>query len=228
MLLGVVLRGLFIPTSLEAGSSRGPPDHQGGGCTLKRRSAGGTPRDRVAGGRAGVADRGGHGSGRRERPRLLKLAGAMPWPRDWRGWSRYTRSLRHARHPTPPNPPLPTANQQQSVGWSQARGPAPPRGSCWPALGGRPTAYGASYASSTERIAAVDGWLHNYIHHRRHQAIGRQTPSNRSNNLLGLTRSAPGLELNTAATPPTTKAPPAASAGSPATSPRASAAAPAS
>jgi transposase InsO family protein len=46
-------------------------------------------------------------------------------------------------------------------------------------------AYGAIYSSSTERTAALDGWLWTYNHRRRHQAIGRQTPINRSNNLLG-------------------------------------------
>ena len=46
-------------------------------------------------------------------------------------------------------------------------------------------AYGAIYASSAERTAALDGWLWHYNHRRRHQAIGRQTPSTRLNNLLG-------------------------------------------
>jgi transposase InsO family protein len=46
-------------------------------------------------------------------------------------------------------------------------------------------AYGAIYASSTERTAALDGWLHHYNHHRRHQAIGRQPPIDRLNNLRG-------------------------------------------
>jgi transposase InsO family protein len=46
-------------------------------------------------------------------------------------------------------------------------------------------AYGAIYASSAERTAALDGWLWTYNHQRRHQAIGRQTPINRVNNLLG-------------------------------------------
>jgi transposase InsO family protein len=46
-------------------------------------------------------------------------------------------------------------------------------------------AYGAIYASSTERTAALDGWLHHYNHHRRHSAIGRQPPITRLNNLLG-------------------------------------------
>jgi transposase InsO family protein len=46
-------------------------------------------------------------------------------------------------------------------------------------------AYGAIYASSTERAAALDGWLFRYNHHRRHSAIGRQPPVDRLNNLLG-------------------------------------------
>ena len=44
---------------------------------------------------------------------------------------------------------------------------------------------GAVYASSAERAAALDGWLWHYNHQRRHQAIGRQTPITRLNNLLG-------------------------------------------
>ena len=46
-------------------------------------------------------------------------------------------------------------------------------------------AYGAIYGSSAERTAALDGWLWTYNHRRRHQAIGRETPINRANNLLG-------------------------------------------
>jgi transposase InsO family protein len=46
-------------------------------------------------------------------------------------------------------------------------------------------AYGAIYASSQERTAALDGWLWHYNHRRRHQALGRQTPITRLNNLLG-------------------------------------------
>jgi transposase InsO family protein len=46
-------------------------------------------------------------------------------------------------------------------------------------------AYGAIYASNRERTAALDGWLFTYNHHRRHQALGRQTPITRLNNLLG-------------------------------------------
>jgi transposase len=45
-------------------------------------------------------------------------------------------------------------------------------------------AYGAIYASSKERTAALDGWLWHYNHRRRHQALGRQTPITRLNNLL--------------------------------------------
>jgi transposase InsO family protein len=46
-------------------------------------------------------------------------------------------------------------------------------------------AYGAIYGSSAERTAALDGWLWTYNHRRRHQAIWRQTPISRVNNLLG-------------------------------------------
>jgi transposase InsO family protein len=46
-------------------------------------------------------------------------------------------------------------------------------------------AYGAIYASSTERNAALDGWLWHYNHHRKHSALGRQPPITRLNNLLG-------------------------------------------
>jgi len=46
-------------------------------------------------------------------------------------------------------------------------------------------AYGPIYASSAERIAALDGWLWHYNHHRRHSALGHQPPINRLNNLLG-------------------------------------------
>ena len=46
-------------------------------------------------------------------------------------------------------------------------------------------AYGAIYAITPRRTAALDGWLWRYDHHRRHQALGRQTPITRLNNLLG-------------------------------------------
>ena len=46
-------------------------------------------------------------------------------------------------------------------------------------------AYGAIYGSTAERTAALDGWLWHYNHRRPHQAIGRQTPAARLNNLLG-------------------------------------------
>lgn len=45
-------------------------------------------------------------------------------------------------------------------------------------------AYGAIYRDSAERTAALDGWLWTYNHRRPHQAIGRQTPITRMNNLL--------------------------------------------
>jgi transposase InsO family protein len=46
-------------------------------------------------------------------------------------------------------------------------------------------AYGPIYATSRERTAALDGWLWRYNHHRRHSALGRQTPITHLNNLLG-------------------------------------------
>jgi transposase InsO family protein len=45
-------------------------------------------------------------------------------------------------------------------------------------------AYGAIYASSAQRTAALDGWIYRYNHHRRHAGIGRETPITRLNNLL--------------------------------------------
>ena len=44
---------------------------------------------------------------------------------------------------------------------------------------------GALYPNSTERTAALDGWLWTYNHRRRHSAIGHQPPIQRLNNLLG-------------------------------------------
>ncbi|HEX7298528.1 MAG TPA: IS481 family transposase [Solirubrobacteraceae bacterium] len=46
-------------------------------------------------------------------------------------------------------------------------------------------AYGAIYATTTQRTRALDGWLWHYNHHRRHSALGRQPPITRLNNLLG-------------------------------------------
>ena len=45
-------------------------------------------------------------------------------------------------------------------------------------------AYGATYRTSQERTAALDGWLWHYNHHRRHAALGHQPPVTRTN-LLG-------------------------------------------
>jgi transposase InsO family protein len=42
-------------------------------------------------------------------------------------------------------------------------------------------AYGAIYASSSERTSALDGWLWHYNHRRRHSALGRQPPVSRTN-----------------------------------------------
>jgi transposase InsO family protein len=48
-------------------------------------------------------------------------------------------------------------------------------------------AHGAIYGSSSERTAALDGWLWHYNHRRRHSALGHQPPVARINrtNLLG-------------------------------------------
>jgi transposase InsO family protein len=45
-------------------------------------------------------------------------------------------------------------------------------------------AYAAIYRSSTERAAALDGWLWHYNHRRKHAALGHQPPISRTN-LLG-------------------------------------------
>jgi transposase InsO family protein len=42
-------------------------------------------------------------------------------------------------------------------------------------------AYGAIYRSSTERTAALDGWLWHYNHRRRHAALGHHPPVTRTN-----------------------------------------------
>jgi hypothetical protein len=46
-------------------------------------------------------------------------------------------------------------------------------------------AYGAIYTNSSDRAAALDGWLFTYNHRRRHAGINRQTPIQQLNNLLG-------------------------------------------
>jgi transposase InsO family protein len=49
-------------------------------------------------------------------------------------------------------------------------------------------AYGAIYRNSSERTAALDGWLDYYNHHRRHSALGHKPPTARlheRNNPLG-------------------------------------------
>jgi len=49
-------------------------------------------------------------------------------------------------------------------------------------------AYGALYRNSTERTAALDGWIDYYNHHRKHSALGHKPPIARLNertNLLG-------------------------------------------
>jgi transposase InsO family protein len=44
-------------------------------------------------------------------------------------------------------------------------------------------AYGAIYGSSSERTAALDGWLWHYNHRRRHSALSHQPPITRTNPL---------------------------------------------
>ncbi len=50
-------------------------------------------------------------------------------------------------------------------------------------------AYGAIYRNSSERTAAVDGWLWHYNHQRRHSTLGHKPPIVRLNErttLLGI------------------------------------------
>jgi transposase InsO family protein len=46
-------------------------------------------------------------------------------------------------------------------------------------------AYGAIYRNSTERKAALDGWLWHYNHLRKHSALGHHPPITKATNLLG-------------------------------------------
>jgi len=49
-------------------------------------------------------------------------------------------------------------------------------------------AYGAIYRTSSERTAALDGWLWHYNYRRKHSALGRKPPIARlaeRTNLLG-------------------------------------------
>jgi transposase InsO family protein len=47
-------------------------------------------------------------------------------------------------------------------------------------------AYGAIYRSSTERTAALDGWLAYYNHHRKHSALNHKPPVARLNERTNL------------------------------------------
>ena len=47
-------------------------------------------------------------------------------------------------------------------------------------------AYGAIYRASSERTAALDGWLWYYNHHRRHSALGHKPPIARLNERTNL------------------------------------------
>jgi transposase InsO family protein len=46
-------------------------------------------------------------------------------------------------------------------------------------------AYGAIYRNSSERTAALDGWLWHYNHRRKHSALGHHPPITKVTNLLG-------------------------------------------
>ena len=46
-------------------------------------------------------------------------------------------------------------------------------------------AYNAIYRTSSERTAALDGWLYHYNHHRPHSALSHHPPITRMTNLLG-------------------------------------------
>jgi transposase InsO family protein len=43
----------------------------------------------------------------------------------------------------------------------------------------------ASEWADASRRSALTGWLHTYIHHRQHSAIGKNTPISRLTNLPG-------------------------------------------
>jgi transposase InsO family protein len=47
-------------------------------------------------------------------------------------------------------------------------------------------AYGAIYRNSTERTAALDGWLFYYNHHRKHSALSHKPPITRLNERTNL------------------------------------------
>jgi transposase InsO family protein len=46
-------------------------------------------------------------------------------------------------------------------------------------------AYSAIYRNSSERTAALDGWLWHYNYLRKHSALGHHPPITRVTNLLG-------------------------------------------
>jgi transposase InsO family protein len=46
-------------------------------------------------------------------------------------------------------------------------------------------AHGAVYRNSTERTAALDGWLWHHNHHRKHSALGHHPPITRVTNPPG-------------------------------------------
>lgn len=46
-------------------------------------------------------------------------------------------------------------------------------------------AYARPYASETDRLAELPGWLHHYNHHRGHTALKGKSPADRVPNLSG-------------------------------------------
>ncbi|WP_143483414.1 integrase core domain-containing protein, partial [Cutibacterium avidum] len=46
-------------------------------------------------------------------------------------------------------------------------------------------AYARPYASETDRLAELPGWLHHYNHHRGHTALKGTSPADRVPNLSG-------------------------------------------
>jgi hypothetical protein len=46
-------------------------------------------------------------------------------------------------------------------------------------------AYQRPYASNTDRLATLCGWVHAYNHHRAHTALAGQAPMQTLNNLPG-------------------------------------------
>jgi hypothetical protein len=99
---------------------------------------------------------------RRARTDQQRVALPLEHPRDHSS---------HPRRPPPAHPPLPPADQSKAERFIRTM------------LGDWPTTPDRRLLNRTHR--ALDGWLWEYGHRPRHQALGRQTPITRLNNLLG-------------------------------------------